>query len=79
VEQTSGRRSHLTDVGSPPYAGKSPEFDFARRRPDFKPPLRRVSGTVVPNPLFFLRSNYQPPTIEPANWRMRIVAASSGR
>jgi sulfite oxidase len=31
-----------------------------------------VSGTIVPNPLFFLRSNYPPPTIDPASWRVRI-------
>ena len=26
----------------------------------------------MPNPLFFLRSNYPPPTIEPGAWRVRI-------
>ncbi|MCA1647602.1 MAG: sulfite oxidase [Chloroflexi bacterium] len=31
-----------------------------------------MSGTIVPNPLFFLRSNYPPPAIDPAAWRMRI-------
>jgi DMSO/TMAO reductase YedYZ molybdopterin-dependent catalytic subunit len=39
---------------------------------NFSTPLAQVSGTVVPNPLFFLRSNYPPPTIEPGTWRMRI-------
>jgi DMSO/TMAO reductase YedYZ molybdopterin-dependent catalytic subunit len=31
-----------------------------------------VSGTIVPNSLFFLRSNYPPPEIEPGAWRVRI-------
>jgi DMSO/TMAO reductase YedYZ molybdopterin-dependent catalytic subunit len=31
-----------------------------------------VRGTVVSNPLFFLRSNYPPPNLEPRDWRARI-------
>jgi DMSO/TMAO reductase YedYZ molybdopterin-dependent catalytic subunit len=32
-----------------------------------------VNGTIVPNSLFFLRSNYPPPTIASEAWRMRIA------
>jgi DMSO/TMAO reductase YedYZ molybdopterin-dependent catalytic subunit len=39
---------------------------------NFSTPLAQVSGTIVPNALFFLRSNYPPPAIEPAVWRVRI-------
>ena len=39
---------------------------------NFSTPLAQVRGTAVPNPLFFLRSNYQPPTIDPGAWRVRI-------
>ena len=31
-----------------------------------------MSGTVVPNPLFFLRSNNPPPALEPRDWRVRV-------
>src|SRR5438067_45304 len=31
-----------------------------------------LSGTIVPAPLFFLRSNYPPPTPELVDWRVQI-------
>src|SRR5260370_8906603 len=76
VAQTSGGRWHLTDTlkTSPPYPGKSVELISLGDGLNFSTPLAQVSGTVVPNPLFFLRSNYPPPTIEPGTWRRRIDA-----
>jgi sulfite oxidase len=39
---------------------------------NFGTPLGQISGTIVPNPLFFLRSNNPPPTIARRDWRLRI-------
>jgi DMSO/TMAO reductase YedYZ molybdopterin-dependent catalytic subunit len=39
---------------------------------NFSTPLDRIDGTVVPSPLFFVRSNNPPPTIAPEQWSMRI-------
>ncbi len=35
-------------------------------------PLDQVRGWVTPNPLFFVRNHFSPPTIDPTNWRLRI-------
>jgi coenzyme F420-0:L-glutamate ligase len=35
-------------------------------------PLDLVDGLVVPTDLFFVRSNYRVPTIDPQTWRLRI-------
>lgn len=54
-------------------AGKSPRLvPLPNDALNFGTPLELVEGTIVPNELFFLRSNYQPPTVEPADWRLRI-------
>jgi DMSO/TMAO reductase YedYZ molybdopterin-dependent catalytic subunit len=63
---------HLTEVASAPYPGKSAELIPLGDGLNFSTPLARVSGTIVPNPLFFLRSNHAPPAIESAQWRVRI-------
>src|SRR5258707_3661039 len=65
---------HLTDTlkSSPPYPGKSVDLISLGDGLNFSTPLAQVRGTAVPNPLFFLRSNYQPPTIDPGAWRVRI-------
>jgi DMSO/TMAO reductase YedYZ molybdopterin-dependent catalytic subunit len=63
---------YLTNVQAPPYPGKSPELIPLGDGLNFSVPLARVSGTVVPNPLFFLRSNNPPPTLAPEDWRLRI-------
>jgi sulfite oxidase len=39
---------------------------------NFSTPLARISGTIVPNPLFFLRSNNPPPTLLAHDWRLRV-------
>lgn len=39
---------------------------------NFGTPLAQISGTIVPNPLFFLRSNNPTPTIAPNDWRLRV-------
>ncbi len=56
----------------PPYPSKSPELLGLGDGLNFSTPLAQISGTIVPNPLFFLRSNNQPPVIAPGEWRMRI-------
>jgi len=68
----------VTDVSTdvtqtpPPYPGKSPELLGLGDGLNFSTPLAQISGTIVPNPLFFLRSNNQPPVLAPSEWRMRI-------
>jgi DMSO/TMAO reductase YedYZ molybdopterin-dependent catalytic subunit len=57
---------------SPPYPGKSAALIPLGDGLNFSTPLAQVTGTVVPNPLFFLRSNFPPPSIEPPSWRVRI-------
>jgi DMSO/TMAO reductase YedYZ molybdopterin-dependent catalytic subunit len=63
--------SQKSAVAVPP--GKSadlvplPEDDL-----NFGTPLARISGRLVPTELFFVRSSYPPPTIAPADWRLRI-------
>jgi DMSO/TMAO reductase YedYZ molybdopterin-dependent catalytic subunit len=59
-------------LAAPPYPGKSPELLGLGDGLNFGPPLAQISGTIVPNPLFFLRSNYPPPSLAPSEWRMRI-------
>jgi DMSO/TMAO reductase YedYZ molybdopterin-dependent catalytic subunit len=39
---------------------------------NFSTPLSQVGGTLVPNPLFFLRSNNPPPQLEPGEWQVRV-------
>jgi DMSO/TMAO reductase YedYZ molybdopterin-dependent catalytic subunit len=40
---------------------------------NYSSPLARTSsGTVVSNPLFFLRSNNPVPDVQPGNWRVRL-------
>src|SRR5438552_16818075 len=62
----------MTDLKAPPYPGKSHDLISLGDGLNFSTPLAQVSGTVVPNPLFFLRSNNQPPALEPRDWRVRI-------
>lgn len=54
------------------YAGKSPDLISLGDGLNFSSPLAKVSGTVVANPLFFLRSNNPPPTLAASDWRLRI-------
>lgn len=35
-------------------------------------PLDQVRGWVTPNPLFFVRNHFTPPTIDPDRWRLRV-------
>jgi DMSO/TMAO reductase YedYZ molybdopterin-dependent catalytic subunit len=57
---------------APPYPGKSPDLISLGDGLNFSTPLVAVTGTRVPNPIFFLRSNYAPPPLEPEQWRVRI-------
>jgi DMSO/TMAO reductase YedYZ molybdopterin-dependent catalytic subunit len=59
-------------VISPPYPGKSADLISLGDGLNFSAPLAQVSGTVVPSPLFFLRSNNPPPRLVPEEWRLRI-------
>jgi DMSO/TMAO reductase YedYZ molybdopterin-dependent catalytic subunit len=68
----SAWRSPLTDLKAPPYPGKSPDLISLGDGLNFSAPLAQVTGTVVPNALFFLRSNNPPPTLDPRDWRLRI-------
>jgi DMSO/TMAO reductase YedYZ molybdopterin-dependent catalytic subunit len=65
-------RPHLTDAKAPPYPGKSPDLISLGDGLNFSTPLAQVGGTLVPNPLFFLRSNNPPPSLTAADWRLRI-------
>jgi DMSO/TMAO reductase YedYZ molybdopterin-dependent catalytic subunit len=68
----SGWRLSLTDVSAPPYPGKSHDLIGLGDGLNFSAPLAKVSGTLVPNPLFFLRSNNPPPTLDAKAWRLRV-------
>jgi DMSO/TMAO reductase YedYZ molybdopterin-dependent catalytic subunit len=59
-------------VRSEPYPGKSPELISLGDGLNYSSPLAQVQGTIVPNPLFFLRSNNKPPPVDASNWSMRI-------
>src|SRR5438105_10973467 len=41
-------------------------------RLNFETPLHLVEQTRVPTPLFFCRSNYEPPSLRPEAWRARL-------
>jgi DMSO/TMAO reductase YedYZ molybdopterin-dependent catalytic subunit len=62
----------VTDVLAPSFSGKSPDLISLGDGLNFSTPLAQVSGTVVPAPLFFLRSNHPPPRLAPEEWRLRI-------
>ena len=62
----------MSEVPTASYPGKSPALLSLGDGLNFSTPLAQVEGTVVPNPLFFLRSNYAPPDLDPAAWRLRI-------
>ena len=62
----------MTDLKAPAYPGKSPDLISLGDGLNFSAPLAQVSGTVVPNPLFFLRSNNPPPPLAPHEWRLQI-------
>lgn len=64
----------MSDTGlkSPPYPGKSADLIPLGDGLNFSAPLNQVSATLVPNPLFFLRSNNQPPTLSPDQWQVRV-------
>jgi sulfane dehydrogenase subunit SoxC len=62
----------VTDITAPPYPGKSSDLISLGDGLNFEAPLHEVAGTLVPNPLFFLRSNNPPPRLQPAEWQVRI-------
>lgn len=63
----------MTETSTPPYPGKSPELISLGDGLNYSAPLARVSGgTVVPNDLFFLRSNNKVPTLSTGEWTVRI-------
>jgi DMSO/TMAO reductase YedYZ molybdopterin-dependent catalytic subunit len=62
----------VTDTKASPYTGKSPDLISLGDGLNFSTPLPEVGGTLVPNPLFFLRSNNPPPGLDPRDWRVRV-------
>jgi DMSO/TMAO reductase YedYZ molybdopterin-dependent catalytic subunit len=55
------------------WQGKSSDLIPLGDGLNFSTPLDQISGTVVPNPLFFVRNNYQPPEgLTPDAWCLRI-------
>ncbi|HEV7665850.1 MAG TPA: sulfite oxidase [Chloroflexota bacterium] len=55
------------------YPGKSSDLISLGDGLNFSTPLMQVqSGTVVPAPLFFLRSNNPPPTMSADTWRLSV-------
>jgi sulfite oxidase len=61
-----------TTTSTAPYPGKSAELLGLGDGLNFSTPLAKISGTIVPGPFFFLRSNYPPPTLAPHAWRLRV-------
>ncbi len=57
---------------APPYPDKSPDLISLGDGLNYSAPLAKVQGTLVPNALFFLRSNNKPPQIDASNWSVRI-------
>ncbi|MBV8718462.1 MAG: sulfite oxidase [Chloroflexi bacterium] len=56
-----------------PYPGKSAELISLGDGLNYSSPLAKVSsGTLVRNPLFFLRSNNPPPDLEAEDWRLQL-------
>lgn len=62
----------MTETQTPPYAGKSPDLISLGDGLNYSSPLAQVGGTLVPNPLFFLRSNNPPPAVGSGDWRVRV-------
>lgn len=62
----------MTETQAAPFPGKSPELISLGDGLNFSTPLDRVDGTVVPNPLFFLRSNNPPPAVNDGSWMMLV-------
>ena len=62
----------MTHTSAPPFPGKSPDLLPLGDGLNFSTPLGQVEGTVVPTPLFFLRSNNPVPSINPATWRLDV-------
>jgi DMSO/TMAO reductase YedYZ molybdopterin-dependent catalytic subunit len=62
----------VTDTQVAPYPGKSPSLISLGDGLNYSTPLALVNRTVVDNPLFFLRSNNPPPSLESRDWRVRI-------
>jgi sulfite oxidase len=62
-----------THTSAAPYPGKSPELISLGDGLNYSAPLANVSsGTLVSNPLFFLRSNNRPPDLKPQDWRVQL-------
>src|SRR5690348_15919818 len=60
-------------MATAPYEGKSPDLISLGDGLNFSSPLAQVDrGTVVSNPLFFLRSNNPPPDVAAADWKVRV-------
>jgi DMSO/TMAO reductase YedYZ molybdopterin-dependent catalytic subunit len=55
-----------------PFPGKSADLISLGDGLNYSTPLSYVGGTLVPNALFFLRSNNPPPDLQPSDWRLRI-------
>jgi DMSO/TMAO reductase YedYZ molybdopterin-dependent catalytic subunit len=62
----------VTDTQAPPYPGKSSELISLGDGLNYSTPLGHVARTIVENPLFFLRSNNQPPTLATSEWQVRV-------
>ena len=62
----------MTRAATPRLPNKSPELVPLGDGLNFSAPLDRVGGTVVPTAEFFVRSNNPPPSIEAAQWTLRI-------
>lgn len=54
------------------WQAKSPDLIPLGDGLNFSTPLDRVDGTIVPTDLFFVRCNYPPTSIDPADWALRI-------
>jgi DMSO/TMAO reductase YedYZ molybdopterin-dependent catalytic subunit len=54
------------------WQAKSPDLIPLGDGLNFSTPLDRVDGTIVSNDLFFVRCNYPPTSLAPADWALRI-------
>ncbi|HEX8968112.1 MAG TPA: sulfite oxidase [Chloroflexota bacterium] len=62
----------MTETKAPPYPGKSADLVPLGDGLNFSAPLAQVSGTLVSNPLFFVRSNNPLPALDASTWRLRV-------
>jgi sulfite dehydrogenase len=62
----------MTHSPTPVAPTKSPDLIPLGDGLNFASPLEQVTGTVVPTPIFFVRSNNPPPSVHLGSWSIQI-------